>query len=82
MPYELFVRQPNIQSERIMMALLDRGVPFVEIQLNENDAQIFESVTGEKLPFVMRNNRVIGGFSDLVNHLRRPAARQTPRVSC
>lgn len=82
MPYELFVKRPDIQSERIMAALLDRGVPFVEIQLSEHDAEVFESVTGRTLPFVMRNNRVIGGFADLVNHLRRPAVRQAPRVSC
>lgn len=82
MPYELYVKRVDLQSERIMIALLERGAPFVEIQVNDQDAATLESLTGRKMPFVMRNSRVIGGFSDVVNHLRRPAGRQVPRVSC
>lgn len=73
MAYELVVRRSDIHSERIMQVLLERRVPFAEIQLNENDAEAMESVLGRKMPFVVSGPKLIGGFSDVVNHLRRPS---------
>ena len=78
MAYELMVRNSDEQSERIMLTLLDWRLPFAEIQLTERDAEALETVTGQNLPFVMKGNRIIGGFSDLVNHLRRPV-RSAPQ---
>ncbi len=80
MAYELFVRTSDLQSEKIMLTLLDRKLPFAEIQLNDRDAEVLESVSGNKLPFVMADKRVIGGFSDLVNHLRKPSLSATRPV--
>lgn len=83
MPYELFVRRPDMQSERIMQALLERGVPFVEIQLSDADAAVLEATAGRSLPLVVRGAKVIGGFADLVTHLRRPSGRPRPQpVAC
>ena len=80
MAYELFVRTSDLQSEKIMLTLLDRRLPFAEIQLNDRDAEVLEAVSGSKLPFVMADNNVIGGFSDLVNHLRQPSQSATRPV--
>ncbi len=80
MAYELFVRTSDVQSEKIMLTLLDRQLPFAEIQLNERDAEALEVVSGNKLPFVMADKRVIGGFSDLVIHLRTPSQSATRPV--
>jgi hypothetical protein len=77
MAYELFVRTSDLTSEKIMLVLLDRKLPFAEVQLNESDAEALEAVSGNKLPFGMANKRVIGGYSDLVNHLRKPSQSAT-----
>lgn len=79
--YEVFARKSDPRDERLLEVLLDRRVSFVEIQLGDRDAEALEGVAGSKLPFVRRGERVVGGFSELINDLRIPPARQRPRSS-
>lgn len=75
MHYELYTRISDSQSEKIMLALLDRRLPFVEICLAGEEADAFEIAAGRELPLVMYGGRIIGGFSDLANHLCRRRTR-------
>ena len=70
--FELVTRESDIRSEKIMQALLERGLPFVEVRLGAADAAVLEETTRKDLPMVFKKERMIGGYSDLINHLRRP----------
>lgn len=72
MHYEVFTRQSDIQSEKITALLLNRYLPFVEICLGEEEAQHMERSRGHRLPFVQHRERLVGSYSDLVNHLHHP----------
>ena len=76
MHYELYTRHADIQSEKITALLVGRSIPFVEIQLGRDDAEQMELLTGQPLPFVQHRERVVGGYSDLVNYLRNPAGQR------
>ncbi len=73
MHYEIYTREEGPQVERIMLTLMDRHQPFVEIRVDDAQALSLENETGQSLPLVMQGERMIGGFSDLVNHLRHPS---------
>jgi hypothetical protein len=73
MHYELLVRQHDVHSERIMALLLEKRVPFVELKLSEAEAERNEALAGRKLPYVRKGKKTIGGYSDVVNDLRRPS---------
>jgi hypothetical protein len=77
--YEVFSRRSAPNSDRLLEALLDRRVAFVEIQLSDKDADILEQVSGARLPFVKLGKVVVGGFSELVNRLRFSPARPRHR---
>ncbi len=70
--YELYVRQSDAQSDRILTTFIERGLAFVEIQLSEEEAKRIEAEHGRTLPLVMHGGQLIGGYSDLVIHLRLP----------
>jgi hypothetical protein len=81
MAYEVYIRFSDEKSERILKLLLDARVAFAEIQLGEKEAAAMERLEGRSL--VKQKGRVIGGYSDLVNSLRRrkrPAVR--PVLGC
>jgi hypothetical protein len=83
MAYEVYIRFSDEKSERILKLLLDARVAFAEIQLGEKEAAAMERLEGRSLPLVKQKGRVIGGYSDLVNSLRRrkrPAVR--PVLGC
>ncbi len=81
MAYEIYMRTPDILSERLFEVLIERNLPFAEIQVGDGvEADALERKHGRSMPFVMVNGRVIGGFSDLVLFLRQPARRAVRAV--
>jgi glutaredoxin len=79
MHYELYTREDDVHSHKILHTLVERGIPFVEVRLAEEAAKDAETGHARPLPFVLRNQEMVGGFSDLIIHLRLPM-QSTQRV--